>query len=59
MTILVIGSDPIQNLTLEGTHSYTTGKYIGSISATSSTYGFLRGATFSGDTGTGALTIVY
>ncbi len=63
MTIFVAGSaDPPDNLTLEGAYSFNNGKYIGSVSATSPAYAFLRGATFVGNNASGAagtLTITY
>jgi hypothetical protein len=59
MTILIQGEDPPQSVTLQGVHSYNTGGYTGSISAASSSYSWLIGATFSGSTSTDTLTITW
>jgi hypothetical protein len=60
MTIFLLGTNPPQNLTLQGSHSFDNGVYIGSISAASGNLASLVGATFSGKAGTtGTLTITY
>jgi hypothetical protein len=59
MTIMVIGSDPPECLTLQGTHSYNSGVYIGSVSAASAAFAYLRGATFVGQAGVGSLTLTF
>ena len=59
MTIFILGEDPPQTLTLQGSHSFNTGGYTGSVSAASSAYSWLIGATFSGSTVTDTLTITW
>jgi hypothetical protein len=59
MTIFVIGSNPPENLTLQGSHDYSSGGYIGSVSAASSGFAFLIGASFEGNTSTHTLTITW
>jgi hypothetical protein len=45
------------NITLEGTHDFSSGKYIGSVSAASALYKPWIAATFAGSTATNTLTI--
>jgi len=59
MTIFIKGERPPQNITLQGSHDFSSGKYIGSVSAGSSNLSSIVGATFFGDTGTDTLTITY
>ena len=59
MTIFVIGEDPPQTVTLQGAHSFNTGGFTGSISAASSAYTMIIGATFSGDSAADTLTITW
>ncbi len=59
MTIFVKGENPPQNVTIQGSHDFSSGKYIGSISAASSVYSFLIGATVSGDTAANTLTLTW
>lgn len=55
MTIFILGSKPPQNITLQGSHDFSSGKYIGSVSAASSAYSRLIGAQFVGYTAKGVL----
>jgi hypothetical protein len=48
ITIYLIGQNPPQNVTLQGTHDFSSGNEIGSISAASNTLTYLIGGTFSG-----------
>jgi len=59
MTIFLIGENPPQCITLQGSHDFSSGKYIGSVSAASSALSSLIGATFSGSTATDTLTITW
>ena len=59
MTIFVIGENPPQNITLQGSHDFSSGRYIGSVSAASSALSFLIRATFSGNTVADTLTITW
>jgi hypothetical protein len=52
------GSPPM-NLTLQGDHDFSSGKYIGSVSAASSTLLWLVGKAFAGDAAANTLTITY
>lgn len=57
MTLFFNGQFPPQNITLQGSHDFSSGRYIGSVSAASSRYNWLQDANVSGNTGTNALTI--
>jgi hypothetical protein len=58
MTLFFIGELPPQNITLQGSHDFNSGVYIGSVSATSSDFAKVRGVSFSGQAGvTGTLTV--
>jgi hypothetical protein len=58
MTIFLQGENPPQNITLQGSHDFSNGNFIGSVSAGSGNYSSLVGATFSGNAGSsGMLTI--
>lgn len=59
MTIFFLGGAPPRNLTLQGAHDFSSGKYIGSVSAASSTLSVLNGATFNGDAAAGTLVLTY
>lgn len=52
------GAPPI-NLTLQGSHDYNSGRYIGSVSAASASLTVLNGATFAGSTATNTLVLTY
>jgi hypothetical protein len=57
MTIFLLGSSPPNNLTLQGAHDFSSGRYIGSVSAASLPFlGIKQGTRFKGDTGAGTLT---
>lgn len=58
LTILFDDADGVShNLTLQGTHNFSTGIYSGSISAASIAFSALIGASFSGDSAADTLTI--
>jgi hypothetical protein len=57
MTIFFLGRNPPQNLTLQGSHDFSSGRYIGSVSAASIPYTPVIGAAFVGNTATDQLTI--
>lgn len=60
MTLFFLGREaPPRNLTLQGAHDFSSGRYIGSVSAASSTLLGLVGVAFSGDTSAGFLTLTY
>lgn len=60
MTIFLYGSGaPPINLTLQGAHDFTSGRYIGSVSAASSSLTPLNGATFAGNTASDTLVLTY
>lgn len=52
------GAPPV-NLTLQGAHDFNSGKYIGSVSAASSSIAVLIGATFAGDAAANKLVLTY
>jgi hypothetical protein len=57
MTIFLLGSSPPRNLTLQGAHDFSSGRYVGSVSAASDMFmGIHQGSTFAGDAGAGTLT---
>ncbi len=57
ITVFLTGSStPPQNVTLQGAHDFSSGNEIGGVSATSSDYSFLRGASFSGSSSSIELT---
>lgn len=55
MTIFILGQNPPQNITLQGSHDFSSGRYIGSVSAASSSYSRLIGAQFFGYASSGTL----
>jgi len=55
MTIFFLREKPPQNITLQGAHDFNSGKYIGSVSAASSRYNWIRDASFTGNTSTDKL----
>jgi len=59
LTIFLTGeTDPPQNITIQGAHSFNNGEYSGSVSAASSDLAFLIGADVAGTPGTnGSLTL--
>jgi len=58
ITLFFFNSLPPENITLQGSHNFNSGVFIGGVSATSSRYAFIRGATFTGTAGaTSTLTI--
>lgn len=57
MTLFFNGQFPPQNVTLQGSHDFGSGRYIGSVSAASSRYSWLQDANFSGNAATSSLTI--
>ncbi|HHT9124743.1 MAG TPA: hypothetical protein ACFYD6_02890 [Candidatus Brocadiia bacterium] len=57
MTIFFIGENPPQNITLQGSHDYGSGNYIGSVSGASAGKKKFIKATFSGSGPPGTLTI--
>ncbi len=60
MTIFFLGSTPPENITLQGAHDFNSGRYIGSVSAASARFNWVRNATFAGSAGaTGTLTITW
>jgi len=63
MTIFLMNEHPPQNCTLQGSCDFSTGNFIGSVSAASSEISSFKGATFSGNEGSsgssGTLTITY
>ena len=48
ITIFLLGEDPPQNVTLQGSHSFNSGQIIGSISGASSLFSDTVGVTFHG-----------
>ena len=52
VSIFFLGATPPDSITLQGTHSFSTGDVAGSVSAASSKYDWIRSATFAGDTKT-------
>jgi len=56
VTIFFLGATPPDSITLQGTHSFSTGGVAGSVSAASSKYDWIRSATFAGDTKTLTIT---
>lgn len=60
MTIFFLRSGaPPKNLTLQGAHDFTSGKYIGSVSAASSGLLGLVGVRFDGDAAAGTLALTF
>ncbi len=57
LTLFFLGELPPQNITLQGAHDFSSGAYIGSVSAASAQFTKVRGETFSGQTALGTLTI--
>ena len=57
LTLFFLGENPPQNITIEGSHDFNSGKYIGSVSAASRAFRHVRGQTFRGDTAVDTLTI--
>ena len=65
MTIFLLDEDnpqnqepkPPQNVTIQGAHDFTSGGFIGSVSAASGIYNWLLGADVKGSTATGTLTL--
>lgn len=58
-TLFITGGRPPENITLQGAHDYTSGGYIGSVSAASSSFSYLIGASVSGNSGPGSLTLTW
>jgi hypothetical protein len=56
VTIFFLGATPPDSITLQGTHSFSTGGVAGSVSAASSKYDWIRSASFAGNTKTLTLT---
>jgi hypothetical protein len=57
MTIFLLGTTPPHNLTLQGSHDYHSGRYIGSVSAASQPFmGVQQGTRFQGDAAANTLT---
>jgi hypothetical protein len=57
MTLFFLGANPPHTLTLQGSHSFSNGRYIGSVSGASQPFmGVHQGSTFTGDAGAGTLT---
>jgi len=46
VTIFFLGQKPTENITLQGSHDFDSGKGIGSVSAASKQYSYLIGKTF-------------
>ncbi len=59
LTIFYLGSKPPRNITLQGSHDFSSGRYIGGVSATSSGLGVLNDASFVGSTVSGLVVITY
>jgi hypothetical protein len=60
ITLFFFSSLPPENITLQGSHDFSSGAYIGGVSAASNRYAWIRGATFTGTAGaTGSLTITW
>ena len=60
MTLFFLGEKPPQNITLQGSHDFNSGAYIGSVSAASSNFAQVRGRSIQGQAGApGTLTIDY
>jgi hypothetical protein len=58
MTLFFIGELPPENITLQGSHDFDSGEYIGSVSAASGDFAKVRDSSFSGQAGDiGTLTI--
>lgn len=57
MTIFVLEQNPPQNITLQGSHDFDSGDYIGSVSAASKDLSILVGESFSGSSALDTLTI--
>ncbi len=58
MTLFFIGEAPPENITLQGSHDFTSGNYIGSVSAASSAFAKVLDESFSGQAGAvGTLTV--
>ena len=57
MTIFYLGQAPPENITLQGSHDFGSGKYIGSVSAASREKRHFLGDSFEGDTSTHQLTL--
>jgi hypothetical protein len=58
MTLFFIGNSPPENITLQGSHDFNSGDYIGSVSAASSAFTEVRDASFLGEAGAvGTLTV--
>lgn len=59
MTIFFLDENPPQNITLQGSHDFSSGKYIGSVSAASEKVKkYIKSKyTFSGNVSTGELTL--
>ena len=56
-TIFYLGQNPPQNITLQGSHDFGSGKWIGSVSAASHEKRHFLGDSFEGDTATSQLTL--
>jgi hypothetical protein len=57
LTLFFLGENPPENITLQGSHDFSSGNYIGSVSAASQAFRIVRDASFSGATNVGSLTI--
>ena len=58
-TLFLSGARPPENVTFQGAHDFNGGGYIGSVSAASGAYSFLRGGTISGNSGAGTVTLTW
>jgi hypothetical protein len=56
-TLFITGGNPPENVTIQGAHDYSSGGYIGSVSAASGGYAYLIGADVVGDTSSDTLTL--
>lgn len=57
ITLFELGDNPPENVTIQGSHDFDSGDYIGSVSAASDAYFFLIGADVTGSTATDTLTL--
>ena len=57
VTLFRNGANPPENMTLQGSHDFSSGKYIGSVSAASRLFASRRLHLFAGNSGTDTLTI--
>ena len=57
VTLFRNGGTPPENITLQGSHSFNSGVYIGSVSAASALFATKRNHTFAGNSATGLLVI--